>query len=102
MLEFFRQAIALRHAHPVLRHGEFNQLYAHGRQYAFVRHDRSEALLVILNASDDPAEFKIPVGDYYKDGEGLEPRLGNTAATTVHGGHVAISVRPRDGVVLSR
>ncbi len=102
MLEFFRQVIALRHAHPVLRRGEFHQVYAHGRQYAFVRRDQSESLLVILNASDDPAEFRVPVSDYYPDGERLEARLGNTSATTVRGGQVAISVRSREGEVFSR
>ena len=71
MLDFFRQAIALRHAHPVLRRGRFEELYAHAQQYAFLRHDNDETLLVVLNAGDEAAQISVPVGPHISDGESL-------------------------------
>jgi hypothetical protein len=37
-----------------LRHGVFEQLYANQQQYAFLRHDSSETLVVVLNAAEAP------------------------------------------------
>ncbi|MBN1854832.1 MAG: glycoside hydrolase family 13 protein, partial [Pirellulales bacterium] len=71
MLKFFKQAIALRHAHPVLRDGAFAQLYAANQQYAFVRHNDLERIMVILNAADGPESIQIPTGSYFPEGEGL-------------------------------
>ena len=80
MLDFFRRAIALRHAHPALRRGRFEELYAHARQYAFLRHDNDESLLVVLNAGDEAAQIRVPVGRHVSDGESLKPLLGEAAA----------------------
>jgi glycosidase len=100
-LDFFRRAIALRHAHPVLRHGRFEQLYAHARQYAFLRHDAGAALLVVLNAGDEAAQVSVPVGGHFSDGESLEPLWGDVAADVVEGGHLLLDVPARAGGVLS-
>ena len=100
-LDFFRQAIALRHAHPVLRRGHFEELYAHGRQYAFLRHDNDERLLVVLNAGNEAAQISVPVGQYISDGESLKPLFGALAAGTVQYGHSALSIPPRTGGAFS-
>jgi len=102
MLQYFREVIALRHAHPALRRGEFVQRYADSRHYAFVRHDACETLLVILNAGDEPAEIKVPVRRFFSDGELLTPLLGRVTESTVHDGHVAIAIPARTGAVLAR
>jgi cyclomaltodextrinase len=102
MLEFFRQAIALRHAHPALRGGSFDQLYADAGQYAFVRQDSRETLLVILNAADESAQMSVPVSPHVPDGGSLQPLLGALSGGVVHDGHVALTVPPRAGAVLSR
>jgi glycosidase len=101
MLHFFRQVIAMRHAHPAFRRGGFAQLHSRAQHYAFVRYDSSETLLVILNAGDEPAEIRVPVSRYLSDGRSLQPLFGTTTGNTVHGGHVALSVPPRSGAVLS-
>ena len=102
MLDFFRRAIALRHAHPALRRGRFEELYAHNQQYAFLRQDDDETLLVVLNAGDGAAQISVPVGRCISDGESLEPLFGAVAAGAVQRGHLALSVPPRAGAVLSR
>ncbi len=102
MLDFFRRAIALRHAHSALRRGRFDEVYARARHYAFLRRDDNETLLVVLNAGDDAAEISVPVGPYVADGESLKPLLGQVAARPMERGHVVLSVPPRAGAVLSR
>jgi cyclomaltodextrinase / maltogenic alpha-amylase / neopullulanase len=100
MLDFFRHATALRHAHPALRGGEFHQVYAQDRQYAFVRRDDAETLLVVINASDDPAEVRLPVSGYFGEGATLHPLFGDLSAIAVRDGHVAIKMHARSGGVL--
>ena len=58
LLTFFRQAIALRHAHPVLRHGRYETLYAQGQCYAFARYDAQETLVVVLNAGEQTTKYR--------------------------------------------
>jgi len=93
--------IALRRAHPVLRRGHFEELYAHAQQFAFLRHDNDEMLLVVLNAGNEAAQFSVPVGPHISDGESLKPLFGTAATSTVQRGHSTLSVPPRAGAVLS-
>jgi cyclomaltodextrinase len=102
MLDFFRQAIALRHAHPVLRRGQFDEIYAQAQQYAFLRHDHHETLLVVLNAGNEAAQISVPVGRHVSDGESLKPLFGSVTAGAVQRGHCAVNIPPRAGAVLSR
>lgn len=102
MLDFFRQAIAMRHAHPVLRDGEFHQVYAQDRQYAFVRCNERETLLVVLNAADDAIEVRMPVGAHLEEGAVLRPVLGNLAAEAVHNGEVTLKLPARWGGVFGQ
>jgi cyclomaltodextrinase len=102
MLGYFRQAIALRRAHPALRGGGFVQLHAHGRQYAFARQDPAETLLVVLNAAETPAEIRIPAGRRFAEGEILIPLFGTAATGAVSGGHLPLAIPPRAGAVLAK
>ena len=102
MLDFFRQVIALRHAHPALRRGRFEQLYAHARQFAFLRQDENETLLVVLNAGDEAVQISVPLGGHFADGESLQPLWGAVTAGDVQGRHVPLRIPSRCGGVLSR
>ena len=51
MLDFYKRATAMRHAHPALRTGSFQTLYAANDVYAFVRTDERETIVVIFNAA---------------------------------------------------
>ena len=59
LLAFFRGAIALRHRHPVLRRGELAAAGAGGMAAAYRRSDGADALVVALNAGDDPARLAL-------------------------------------------
>lgn len=102
MLDYFRRVIALRHAHPALRSGEFHQVFAHDRQYAFVRRGETETLLAAINASDNAAEISVPLNEYFQDGTTLQPLLGDVETVTVSNGEVSIQLPPRCGDVLGQ
>ena len=53
LLAFYRQVIALRHRHPVLRTGTFRSAYAEGMVYAFQRVLDDQVAVVIFNAGKE-------------------------------------------------
>lgn len=101
LLEYFKGAIALRHAHPALRRGQFVQLYAAGDVFAFARHDERETLIVALNAAAEPREVSLPAGAYFRNGTSLRHAFGQGVARPVSAGHIAILLPPREGLVLT-
>jgi cyclomaltodextrinase / maltogenic alpha-amylase / neopullulanase len=100
MLQYFRQSIALRNTHQVLRHGQYKSLYAMDRIYSFVRYDTSEALLVVLNAGDDDAQVTFDIEDHFSVGAGLHAIFGSAVCTTQNDGQVTLSIEARRGAVL--
>jgi cyclomaltodextrinase len=102
MLQFFRDAIALRHAHPALRRGSLQQLYADQRQYAYARRDDSETLLVVLNADEQSSALHVPVRDIVPEGGAVRLLFGAADTAPVQNGHLQLTIPPRAGVVLSR
>lgn len=51
--DYHRRLIALRHAYPALRTGEYRALYAEGMTYAFARILDDEELLIVVNAGTE-------------------------------------------------
>jgi glycosidase len=106
MLGYFKQAIALRKAHRVLRRGHFYQLYAQGGVFAFARQDASQTLVVALNVGEGETEVKVAVGAHFRDGIALETLLTSNGATSsaerpvVEDGQVALKLPPREGQLL--
>ncbi|MBW3599323.1 MAG: glycoside hydrolase family 13 protein [Planctomycetes bacterium] len=101
MLEYFRRAIALRHAHPALCHGEFKQLYADNRQYVFARSNESETLLVALNAGDEAAELPVATDEFFAQDRARKPIFGTAPPANVNGGRATLSLPARAGAVFS-
>lgn len=57
-----QRLIALRRAHRALRQGKHTDLVATGKQWAFLRDDGREKLLVVVNGADgEAAEVRIPL-----------------------------------------
>ena len=77
VLQFTRQCLKLRHAHPALHHGSIRIVEAGEQKLVFERQDGGERLLCTFNLSDRPCEFHasgtelISVGDI--DPDRLEP-----------------------------
>jgi len=55
----FRRFVALRHAHPALRRGDFIELDVAPTTYAFARHDAGEAVVLAFNVGASPAELAL-------------------------------------------
>jgi cyclomaltodextrinase len=93
LLEYVKQCIALRNAHPALRRGEFKSLFAHGKVYAFGRRLAGETLIAVFNTAAEPWEMDLPVGGYLSDGAVLHGAWGEGTAT-VQGGRLGGLVVP--------
>jgi alpha-glucosidase len=81
MLAHFREALALRRAHPVLRTGAMTPLVAQGNVVSFTRQDGAETLFCAVNLGEAPADVALPDGEWTATGAGLDlaPVQGGTA-----------------------
>lgn len=101
MLAYFKQVIALRHAHPVLRSGQFTPLYAQGDVFVFARHDARQTILVGLNVGTRAHTVDVPVEGYWEDGRVGQTLFGAGQASAVEGGRMRLTLPPREGIVLA-
>ena len=60
LLSFFQNAIALRHAHPVLRVGDVRVLHTTDRQAIFLRHTDTHEAVVAFNTAPELAHLTLP------------------------------------------
>ncbi|MGQ9489999.1 MAG: glycoside hydrolase family 13 protein [Anaerolineae bacterium] len=67
LLAFVKRAIALRHAHPALRRGSFETLYAHDDVVAFARLANQESAVVLFNAGRETRTVTLDVEDLLPD-----------------------------------
>ena len=81
--------------------GQFHQVYARDRQYAFIRRNETETLLVIINASDDPADVRIPVNEHLDEGAALQSLFGDLGTVTVCEGQATLQLPPRSSGILA-
>jgi len=101
-LEYVREAIALRRAHPALRRGDFVQLHADGKQFAFLRKDASETLLVAINVDDKAAEFTVALNDSFLERQNVRRLFGSGEAGEQRDGHSVLKLPARAGTVWGR
>jgi len=93
-----RKLVALRHNHRALRHGDYEQLLVAHEQFAFMRRDDAETIIVALNAAPESKELslRLPNGsrgqliDLLNDAESLE----------MNGGSIMMTLPPRWGRIL--
>lgn len=102
LLEYHKQLIALRHAHPALRIGTYRVLYAQGNAYAFVRVLDEEEIVVAVNVGMEPVKVDLDLTSL-----GLKSRLDRQLFGTAqlswqqdNPAHVTIDLALRSGCVL--
>jgi cyclomaltodextrinase len=100
MFAYFKEVIALRNNHPVLRRGHFYPLLADGEVYAFARRLEEETLVIVLNVAEEVREITLPVGAYFADGVVLRTLLGETEGHEIGNGEVVLILPAREGVIL--
>lgn len=100
LLDYFKRAIQLRHAHSVLRHGKIATVYAEGSVYVMARYDANETLLVALNIAENEQQVSFDVGNYFDHDTILKPLFGPNVSNSVANGKLTLSLPAREGVVL--
>jgi len=65
LLGFYKKIIEVRKAHPALRRGSFEQLYARDMLYVFGRATDKEKLLVALNTGDQSVKIPTLTGNSF-------------------------------------
>jgi neopullulanase len=97
-----KRLIALRKAHPVLRRGAFEVLYASDDREvcAYQRTLDDASIVVVLNNSTAPYPLAIPTAGALSEGAALTDLLGSAQCTVRDGAITGATVPARDGVVL--
>jgi glycosidase len=97
LFQTIRALITLRRHHPALRHGDYRQLYVAHEQFAFLRRDSKEAIVVAVNASDKRVELplRLPV----QRGQ-LVDELNSGEIFSIDGGRSTLQLHPRWARVL--
>jgi cyclomaltodextrinase len=103
LLAWFRRAIALRKAHPVLRHGRYQHLHADDTTgvYAFARQGEGNTLAVVLNNGATSYDLDVPVQGFYAEGTILHDLWGQSQAQVVTGKITGATLPPRAGAVFA-
>ncbi len=103
LLDWFRRAIRLRHAHPALRRGRYLRLHTDDAHnvYAFARQSDEETLLVVLNNGPAAYDLDVPTGALFPDGATLRDLWGSGAAHVAAGRVAGLRLPPRSGAVLT-
>ena len=102
-LTWFREAVALRHAHRALRRGEFVPVLGEGDALAYCMTDEGATILVAYNTAAEPAMLKLSLPpDQWGRGEDLWhlDHVGNAiawphAATPDRNGQLTLRLPPR-------
>lgn len=100
MLAFFKEVIALRHAHPALRQGSYHQLYAQDAVYVFARQHDSETLLIALNTAERPQTVTAPLNSLFSDAP-QKILFGSAKIETAADQQITMTLPSRSGVVLT-
>jgi glycosidase len=91
-LKDVKALIALRKREPALRRGNFAEIFSRHAVYAFLRTSSDDRILVVLNGSDEPRTFAMPIGDRAWRSVQLDDLIGGGAAKPA-GSEVAIEVQ---------
>lgn len=59
LLDYYRKVTALRHAHPVLRLGDYRTIHTVGQVYGFARRLGNQQALVLVNAGGTPTRVDL-------------------------------------------
>ncbi|MEA2575941.1 MAG: cyclomaltodextrinase / maltogenic alpha-amylase / neopullulanase [Chloroflexia bacterium] len=100
LLAFFKRTIALRHAHPALRRGDYHTLFAQGSVYVMARQLEGDMVVLAFNVGTEPISGAIPVAPFLQNGMQLRNEwTGQTLQ--VEGGLLTLNMPARSGTVLA-
>jgi cyclomaltodextrinase / maltogenic alpha-amylase / neopullulanase len=99
---FVKQLTSLRHAHPALRRGIYQRLYARDDVYAFARHTSEETIIVAINAGLNTTVTDIPLPGLMLANGSLRTLFGAAKASVESGNLMDLKLAPRSGVVFGK
>lgn len=100
MFAFFKKAIALRHKYPALRRGNFEQVSADGKVFAFTRTLSEESsLLIVINAGESSNELLIELEPTVETSDSPQVVFG-TGQCEQTDGSLKITVEGRSGMAI--
>jgi neopullulanase len=107
LFDFFKEVIALRHAHTILRTGKVRTLYADHGVYSCLRHEGEAAAVIIYNTHTMPLKVTLNQLDATYEGATFHcvwpsQKEGQVDFTVQQGSLHNIEVPARDAVVLVR
>jgi glycosidase len=97
---YVRKLISLRKAHPSLRRGSFNRLYATDSVYAFSRSWNDENLVVAMNTSVNTKNIEIIVEQLNSQENSPEIIFGEIGRAQRSGDKLYLEVSPRSGMLI--
>jgi glycosidase len=101
LLAACREFVALRHAHPVLRRGQYRTVFAQGRCYAFLRWNEQTRLVVVVNAEDHAVESELVLEECLSAGTVPTPIYGQGTADMAAAGRMLVRVPGRAAAVFA-
>jgi neopullulanase len=96
LLDFAKQAVALRKKNPALRRGEYHRLWSEHGVYAFSRSYEEKTFVVALNASESTQQIHVT----YDAKKNPRSVFGEASEISIVDGRLRFTVPPRSGVVL--
>jgi glycosidase len=90
-LKDVKALIALRRREPALRRGNFDEVFSRDAVYVFQRTLSDDRILVVLNGSDEPKTFAMPIGAHAWRTIQLDDLIGG-GVTKAAGSEAAIHV----------
>lgn len=97
MWQWTRDWIALRRQHSALRNGSLTDLLCNDNVFAFLRRNREETMIVVINQSSDQERLLLPAIDL-KEGIRLQAVLGPTDSVIVKNGSIPLAAPPKTAV----
>ena len=100
--EYHRKLIALRHAHPALRTGDYRILFAEGTVYLFARTLDTATIIVAVNVGSTPGKASITqqTASLERLPETIIFGTGQLTFDTSEATSVTLELSPRSGCIL--
>ena len=95
LLNYVKEAIALRSSNPALRRGDYKRLWSANGVYAFSRSQDNNTFVVALNVSDSPQQIHVT----HEAGHHPAVVFGKALDISVDG-KLKFTIPPRSGAVL--
>ncbi len=98
LAEWIARLASVRRSSPALRLGSYKQLYVSHQQLAFLRQYENEPVVVMVNASTQPAELDLSLS--MAEGMQLVDRLSPGERFTLQGGRLRLTLPACGGRIL--